>query len=85
MAAIAALVLIIGIVSGVCLDLIYGLSEFKFETVGDVRPRFFMVVINDLVEILLNERMEGEPSIDHSLPFANTTPKLFLTERLYLA
>lgn len=39
-----------------------GTPEFCFETVGDFRTGFLLVVKKDVVEILLNERMEGEPA-----------------------
>ena len=35
--------------------------KFDFEAVGDIETGFSLVVGEDLVEILLNERMKGEP------------------------
>ncbi len=39
-----------------------GTPEFCFEIVGDLRTGFLLVVKKDLVEILLNEWVEGEPA-----------------------
>ena len=44
-----------------------GISEFHLETVGDLRAGFLLIIGKDLVEILLNKRVEGEFSAHYKV------------------
>lgn len=70
---------------GVCPDFINRGSELILEAVSDMRPGFFVVVIDDLVEIFLDERVEREAARHWGSAFFDSAPEFRFIERLDFA
>jgi hypothetical protein len=58
-ASVAPLIEIKGKMTRVIFDESHSGPEFRLESVGNFRSGFRLVVGEDLIEVLLNERMEG--------------------------
>lgn len=84
-AAVAALVQVERKVPWITLNLPDCLTEFRFKPVGDMCSGLLMLIIDDLIEIPLNQRMEGKRAFHGSSTFMDTAPELLFAELLDLA